>query len=183
MPSIERVSRRSFLQVLTASAPLIRGHGKINPPVPVPDISLLRHDGASTSFLPLVTGQATAVQLMFTACTTTCPIQAAIFQRVETGIPEMAARGIQLLSLSVDPEDDTPKALSDWRRRFHAGPCWIAAAPKAADVPRVQEFFGKGGDLADHSTQVHILDRQGRLVWRTFEMPTAQEISRILQKL
>jgi protein SCO1 len=183
MRNTEGPSRRSFLQAVLASVPVIRGHGKINPPVPVPDVALLRHDGVSLALPLLAKGHATAVQLMFTACTTTCPIQAAIFQRVQTKLPTMAAHAIQLLSLSIDPEDDTPTALSSWRRRFHAGPTWIAAAPALADVPRLQEFFGKGGDLADHSTQVHILDRQGRLVWRTFEMPAAEEITAILQKI
>ena len=131
----------------------------------------------------MVNGYVTAVQLMFTACTTTCPIQGVIFGRVQKLIPAMAAHRIQLLSLSIDPETDTPKALSAWRRRFHAGPDWIAAAPAGADAPRLGAFFGKGRDSADHSTQVHILDRNGQLVWRTFELPEAEEIAGILQRI
>jgi hypothetical protein len=84
--------------------------------------------------------------------------------------------------VSIDPEDDTPKELSAWRRRFHASSYLIAAAPAIVDTPKLQEFFGKTGD-SDHSTQVHILDRQGNLVWRTFEMPTAEEIVGILRKI
>jgi protein SCO1/2 len=183
MINVSSVSRRSVLRAaLLAAAPVIRGHGKISPPQPVPDIALVRHDGAATSLVPLVTGYATAVQLMFTACTTTCPIQAAIFQRVQTMIQSLGDRGVQLLSLSIDPAEDTPKALTAWRRRFHAGSDWIAAAPAMEDIPRVQEFFGKTGG-ADHSTQVHILNRQGRLIWRTFELPTADEVMGILRKV
>ncbi len=183
MPSTEAFSRRSFMQSVLAAAPIIRGHGKINPPVSVPDLALVRHDGASTKLLPLVNGHATAIQLMFTSCMTTCPIQAAIFDKVQTMLPRMTERGIQLLSLSIDPEDDTPAALAAWRLRFHAGPNWIAAAPSLADAPRLQEFFGKGGDAADHSAQVHIIDRRGNLVWRTFELPTPLEVANILQKI
>jgi protein SCO1 len=191
------LSRRSFLQALLSAstvfavpgfalasqeAPIIRGHGQIRPPEPVPDVKLVSQEGASTRLLDLVEGHATAVQLMFTSCTTTCPIQAAIFQRVQTKLPDMAARKLQLLSLSIDPKTDTPKALSAWLRRFHAGPTWIAAAPAVADAQRVQDFFGKGSDSSDHSNQVSILDRQGRLVWRTFELPAAEEIIGVLQK-
>jgi len=180
----EQVSRRSFWQAaLLAAKPIIRGHGQIKPPVPVPDIALVRDDGASTRLLPLVKGHVTAVQLMFTACTTTCPMQAAIFERVQKILPAMEGSGIQLLSLSIDPKEDTPKALSAWRRRFHAAPTWIAAAPAIADSAKVGAFFGKSSDGADHSTQVHILDRAGRLVWRTFELPAAEEISGILRQI
>jgi protein SCO1 len=156
---------------------------KIAPPLLVPDIRIVRHDGVSTTLLPLVQGHATALHLMFTACTTTCPIQAAIFEDVQKLLPGMTNQGIQLLSLSIDPENDTPKTLSAWRRRFHAGPNWIAASPAIADITRVQSFFGNGKDSSNHSTQVHILDRSGRLVWRTYELPTPGEITTVLQSL
>jgi len=95
----------------------------------------------------------------------------------------MEKSGIQLLSLSIDPEDDTPAILTAWLRHYHAGPAWIAAAPIPRDLPRLQEFFGKGNDSSDHSTQVHILDRSGSLVWRTYELPTPGEIAATLRKV
>jgi len=159
-------------------------HGRIKPPVPVPDVPLLRFDGRKTTLAALTLGHATAVQLMFTTCTTTCPIQAAIFQHVQSLLPEMAGRKIQLLSLSVNPEDDNARALAAWRSRFHAGPQWIAAAPDAAKNSDVQTFFGRAsGSYADHSTQVNIVNRRGRLVWRTNELPAAEEIASILRRV
>jgi protein SCO1/2 len=178
-------SRRTFLQAAVATAiPVYSGHGRIKPPAPVPDVQLLCQSGASATLGSLVAGHATAVQLMFTQCTTTCPIQAAIFQRVQRLVPDMSGKGIQLLSLSIDPVSDTPKALSAWLRRFHAGPAWIAAAPSAKDGSLLQEFFGRAkSSYADHSTQVNIVDRSGQLVWRTIELPTAEEIAEVLENL
>jgi protein SCO1/2 len=191
------ITRRGFLHGLAATAAMavpglaaaqtpIEGgdHGRIRPPVPVPDVGLLRYDGARTTLPLLAQGRASAVQLMFTECTTTCPIEAAIFHRVQDMLPEMAVQGLQLLSLSVNPGADTPRALASWRRRFHAGPEWIAAAPRAADSAAIQSFFGKAsGSFADHSTRVSILDRQGRLVWRTVELPAAEEVASILRRV
>jgi protein SCO1/2 len=118
---------------------------------------------------------------MFTSCTTTCPIQAVIFQHVQSMLPDMATRKIQLLSLSINPEEDNAAALAAWRRRFHACPEWIAAAPVAAKSQDVQTFFGRAnGSYADHSTHV---DRRGRLVWRTNELPAADEIASILRRV
>jgi protein SCO1/2 len=199
MASRNLPSRRVFLHSLAAtslalgtrlahpqsvSATPNSDHGRIKPPVPVPDIPLLQYDGRNTSLGSLTLGHATAVQLMFTTCTTTCPIQAAIFQHVQSMLPDMAARKIQLLSLSVNPEDDNAPALAAWRSRFHAGPEWIAAAPTAASNADVQTFFGRAnGSYADHSTQVNIVDRRGRLVWRTNELPAAEEIASILRRV
>jgi protein SCO1/2 len=197
------LSRRVFLRSMAAASVLLGSrlthgqsvavtpnsdHGRIKPPAPVPDVPLLRFDGRKTTLAALTLGHATAVQLMFTTCTTTCPIQAAIFQHVQSLLPEMAARKIQLLSLSVNPEDDNARALAAWRSRFLAGPQWIAAAPYfgagSASNTDVQIFFGRAnGNYADHSTQVNIVDRRGRLVWRTNELPAAEEIASILKKV
>jgi protein SCO1/2 len=182
MQNSESLSRRSFLQA-AVTAPIIHGHGRIAPPILLPGIKIVRQDGVSSTLLQLVKGRATALQLMFTSCTTTCPIEAAIFERVQKMLPGMAKRGLQLLSLSNDPQNDTPKALAAWRRRFHAGPNWIAAAPAVSDLAKLNEIFGKGSDSADHSTQVQMVDREGRLVWRTFELPRPEEIAEILQKM
>jgi protein SCO1/2 len=161
---------------------ITHGKGKVTP-VLAPDVRVVRHDGVFMTLLPLLKGHATALHLMFTSCTTTCPIEAAIFEKVQTMLPGMAEQGIQLVSLSIDPEDDTPKALSAWRHHFHAGPNWIAASPAIADLTSVQNFFGNGKDSYDHTTQVQILDRSARLVWRTNELPTPGEITTVLQKI
>jgi protein SCO1/2 len=177
------LSRRQFLGA-AAAFPVFADHGRIVPPAPIPDVKLLLQDGSRTSLASIAAGHATAVQLIFTGCSTTCPIQAAIFQMVEDHLPDMAAKGIQLLSLSVVPLQDTPTAMRAWLRRFNAGPNWLAASPDLDDVPRLQGFFGKAsGSTADHSTQVSILDRQGRLAWRTIELPTAREIAGVLRKI
>jgi len=177
------VSRRAFM-LAAAALPVYNDHGRIRPPVPVPNVRLLRQDGTFVALPDIVVGHATAVQLMFTGCSSTCPLQAAIYQLVESRIADMASRKIQLLSLSVDPLEDTPKAMRAWLDRFQAGPNWLAAAPEADDVALLQGFFGRAsGAYADHSTQVNIIDRRGRLVWRTVELPTALEIAGVLQAL
>lgn len=189
---LELFSRRSFVRVsLFAAAAAIAafpvravsGHGQVKPPIPVPDVPVNLHDGSSTTFAELAHNHVTAVQLMFTSCTTTCPIQAAIFQQVQSRLSEMPGHNMQLLSLSVDPQNDTPVALNAWRERFHAGHRWLAASCNAADTPRLEDFFAKSENSADHSTQVSILDRQARLVWRTYQLPSAQEILEILEKI
>jgi protein SCO1 len=159
-------------------------HGQVRPPIAVPDIQLTCHDGRPTTLFGLVNAHATALQLMFTSCTTTCPIQGAIFSRVQKLIPDQTARGIRLLSVSVDPEHDTPSVLATWLRRFHGRPGWIAAAPRIGDLEHLRDFAGRGKNPSDnHTTQTQLFNRKGQLVWRTGELPDAEEIATILQRL
>src|SRR3954454_21338403 len=118
MPGGERPPRRAFLATMGAAllAPtparadevVQSDHGAVKPPRVAPALKVVRQDGVSTTLQGLVDRHVTAAQLMFTSCTTTCPIQGAIFARVQRLLPDHVGRGIQLLSLSVDPDHDTP---------------------------------------------------------------------------
>jgi protein SCO1/2 len=159
-------------------------HGRIDPPVPMPDVTVRCADGRSASLAALVRGRATAVHLMFTGCLTVCPIQGAIFQRVQSLLTDQVALGIQLLSLSIDPLGDTPAAMRSWLKRFDAHDGWIAVAPDPDDLDRLLELFGQGRNAVEsHATVVNIVNRQGELVWRTRELPSADTIADILRKV
>jgi len=160
-------------------------HGRVTPSLPPPDIAVVCQDGTRARLRALVHGRVTALHPMFTSCTATCPIQGAVLAKVQKLLPDRAARGIQILSLSIDPQRDSPQALRTWLARFHAGPGWLAAAPAdAADVLALRAFTGPGKNAADpHTTRVLILNRQGLLVWRTFDLPDAAEIADILRKV
>lgn len=198
----QRFSRRSFLGGVTRGLPALatpalgipwralaadgaRGHGRVNPPLPPPDIEVVCQDGAKLRLPALLRGRATALHAMFTICQATCPIQGAIFARVQKLLPDQAARKIQLVSLSIDPRRDSPAILRKWLAGFHARPGWIAAAPSLeADGETVRTFTGGGNTPADnHTTQVLVFNRQGLLIWRTFDFPEADEIATILRKV
>lgn len=168
-----------------AAPPPVNAHGgAVVPPVAVPDLVVTLSDGRASSLRRLLVGRATAVQLIYTGCTTTCPMQGAIFQRAQRLMPARAPADAQLLSLAINPDEDTPRALRDWLAQFGAGPEWVAATPRAEDLDRVAAFFGSGRDgLTTHATEVGIVDRQGRLVWRTSELPAPESIASLLARV
>ncbi len=169
-----------------ASAALVAAdHGRVDPPVPIPDIPVHRAgDGKPAGLAGLLHGRATALHLMFTSCSSVCPMQGAIFERVQDLLPDQQKRGIQLISLSIDPLVDTPRAMRAWLDRFAARKGWIAVTPMPEDLDRLFDLFGQGRDAADtHATQVNIIDRRGDLVFRTPELPSADAIADLLRKV
>jgi protein SCO1/2 len=70
-----------------------------------------------------------------------CPIEAVTLARVQDALGSDATDNIRLLSLSIDPETDTPAVLKTWLERFGARQGWTAASPAGADLPRVRAFF------------------------------------------
>jgi protein SCO1/2 len=161
--------------------PIRADHGRVTPPVPLPPIGLRCADGQASTLAALVQGRATALHLMFATCSTVCPIQGAIFERIQSLLPDQERRGILLLSISIDPTDDTPAAMREWLARFHARSGWVAAAPAATELDRLLEVFGQGRNAVEnHATQVNIVDRSGQLVYRTPQLPSAESVADIL---
>jgi len=154
--------------------------GPVEPVRPVPALKVTTHEGRVTSLPKVLRGRVTAAQTMFTGCSAICPIQGALFAQTQQAL---AAKGldVQLLSISIDPLGDTPKALARWLEQFGRQPGWLAVAPQLDDVGRLSVLLGNGGERivssADvHSGQVFIFNARGELAFRTPTMPSVPQI-------
>jgi protein SCO1/2 len=155
--------------------------GQVKPPLEVPNLSVLSGERQQTHIRDLLFGRVTALQLMFTKCKSLCPIEAGILGRVEKALADYPGEDIQLLSLSIDPATDTPDALNAWLKRFHAGGRWHAVSPAQIDLARAKAFFDRPAAGKEvHSTAIFLIDRRGFLVWRTFDLPDADEVAKLL---
>jgi protein SCO1/2 len=169
-------------RVRAAAQPVNADHGRVIPPVPIPDIRVLDADGKYAGLADMVHGRATALHLMFTGCSTVCPIQGAIFAQVQALLPDQRERRIQLLSIGIEPFADTPAAMRAWLRRFDAHAGWTAAVPAIDDLDRVLRLFGRGqNSVENHATQVNIIDPNGDLIFRTQQLPSAESLADILR--
>jgi len=169
--------------------------GPVQPPRALPAFPLLTHQGKATDLGAMLRGHVTALQLMFTGCSATCPIQGALFmqaQQVLQGEPSSARvpalMPVQWLSLSIDPLADGPPQLAAWLRKFEAGPAWLAAAPRVGDVEPLIALLGSGGERRPrgtdpHTGQVYIVNRQGELAFRTSSLPTPATIIEALHRI
>lgn len=160
------------------------GVGILKPPLALPSGSMVvRSDGVRMPLQSILKGKTTALQLMFTGCSKTCSLQGALFAQLQERLPALPAKNIQLLSLSIDPMDDA-KALSSWLQRFGAGNGWLAAVPKNGDIAALNTVLQQGTPLVkNHSSQVYFIDPQGRLVWRSEDLPPVEVVLRILEHL
>lgn len=139
-------------------------------------------------------GSICVANVVFSRCPTQCRKLSSQMQRIQAGIPG----GVRLLSLTADPEYDTPQVLARYGSQYEADPSkwWFLTGPKK-DLYRlaiedlkftVIESGNPGGKLEDlfiHSPVFAILDRRGRV--RSVvqgEAPNAEEdVLRIVNAL
>jgi protein SCO1/2 len=142
----------------------------------VPDFSFTNQSGKHIS-LKQYRGQVLLVTFIYTRCPFPdfCPRVSNNFAEVykQTG-NNPAAAGTHLLSVSFDPEHDTPQILRDYGFSVaHAhDPAlfrrWEFAAPNAADLPRIADFFAltihpEGGTIT-HNLSTAVIGPDGRIV-------------------
>lgn len=90
----------------------------------VPQLTLVRNDGKTVS-LPeeMNDGRPVVLNFIFTSCGSICPLMSAMFAQFQQKLGPDAGQ-VHLMSISTDPEEDTPARLTEYAQKFHAGPEW-----------------------------------------------------------
>jgi len=152
--------------------------------VAVPEISLVRDDGKSVS-LPaeLDDGRPVAVNFIFTSCTTICPVMSQTFAQLQEKLGADRDR-VRLLSISIDPEQDTPARLAEYAKRFHAGPEWrFYTGTVEASLTTQRAFAAYRGDKMNHTPVTFLRAAHGKQWVRIDGFATADELAKELLEL
>lgn len=107
----------------------------------VPDVVLVNQNGARVHLKQLMeSDQPVIVEFIFTTCTTICPILSAGFTNLQQKLgPD--CRKVRQVSISIDPEHDTPKAMKEYLKRYRAQPGWDFLTGSRTDIDRVMYAF------------------------------------------
>jgi protein SCO1/2 len=170
---LEKILTKGF--VGTPAAQTAAAPPPITPPAnravgvgdPVPDFSLTDQTGKTVQ-LSRLRGEPVAVTFLYTRCpvATACPLTTAKFSKLDAMLAEKHFG--RLLTVTVEPEHDTPKVLADYAKHAGADPkrwSFLTGAPQ--DVARVASEFGVLY-YPDHGQVVHglavaVIDPDGKL--------------------
>ncbi|MGA7616411.1 MAG: SCO family protein [Thermoanaerobaculia bacterium] len=135
---------------------------------PVPDLSLVSRHGKSLNLRDL-RGSVVVYDFIFTRCGGPCPIMTNAMKRLAS---KVGSADVRFVSITVDPDYDTPKVLTRYARIMHADdPRWLfltgdreaihLASSKDFKLGAVQG--GGAGQPIVHSTRFVLADRQGEI--------------------
>jgi protein SCO1/2 len=135
---------------------------------PVPSVRLVRADGRSVTLSDeLGDDRPVVLTFVYTTCTTICPLTSMTLAELQRRLG--AARDhVHLMSISIDPEQDTPARLRDYARKFGAGAQWQHYTGSVEASAAAQRAFGVyRGNKMDHGpvtlVRVHPEDPWTRL--------------------
>ena len=115
-------------------------------------------------------GRPLAVTFIAAHCTDACPLINAQFSTAAREVAREHLRA-RLLTITLDPEHDSPATMRELAKRFDADPrYWLLAGGSTPDVHRIMQTFGvisvegKRGYHDEHTTFVYLFNSDGKLV-------------------
>jgi len=114
----------------------------------VPDVVLQDIDGKPVSLRSVVAAnRPVMLNFIYTSCTSVCPVMTGTFSQVQKKL----GTSVNLISISIDPEYDTPDRLRAYAKKFDAGSQWTMLTGSLKDSIAVQRAFSAyRGDKMDH---------------------------------
>lgn len=107
----------------------------------VPDVTLVNQEGKRVRLREYLNSeQPVIVDFIFGTCTTICPVLSASFSNFQQKLGQ-DSRKVRLVSISIDPENDTPKVMREYLRRYRAKPGWDFLTGTRADIDKVMYAF------------------------------------------
>ncbi len=135
---------------------------------PAPPFTLTSQDGAPVSLASL-RGKVVAVTFIYTTCPDVCPLLTQKMARVQDELGPSFGSKVHFVSITVDPERDTPAVLKGYAQNYGArldGWNFLTGSPTAIrDVTRRYGVFvaKKEDGSVDHTALTSIVDGDGEM--------------------
>lgn len=117
------------------------GYTKLRRDYIVPEVDLVTQKGERMRIADVVSGgKPVILNFIFVSCTTICPVLSASFASVQELLGD-EKKDVVMLSITIDPEYDTPDRLLEYSKRFDASPQWLFLTGKRNDIIAVEKAF------------------------------------------
>ena len=149
----------------------------------VPDLEVLDQDGRTLHVsTDLLRGKTVIVSFMYTSCTAVCPLMGKALSKLQDALGPRLGSDVFLLSVSMDPENDTPERLKAWGERFARKPGWTLVTGSKATIEELQTVLaGAPVRKGDHTPAVLILNLDRGIRIREFGLAAPDRYLRLLE--
>jgi len=147
------------------------------------DVELIDQDGRPRRlYSDLLAGKTVVVDSFFSSCTGSCPAVAATLAKLQTALGDRLGRDVVLLSLSVDPQTDTPARLKEYAARLGARPGWYFLTGSKENVALALRKLGQYSERKEDHTNLLIVGNERTGLWKkVFGLAKPEEILAIVQ--
>ena len=117
----------------------------------LPSVTVVRADGSMVPFQKDIDdGKPVILNFIYTTCTAICPVMTQTFAEVQKRLGDDKGK-VRMVSISIDPEEDTPPRLAEYAKRYNAGSQWqFYTGTLEASIAVQKAFDAYRGDKMNH---------------------------------
>lgn len=149
------------------------------------DTVLLDQDGRELRlFSDLMAGKVVLIHAGFVDCKTDCPLTASILQKVQEHMGPRLGADARILSITLDPEHDTPARLKEHASKLEARPGWHFLTGKAEDVEAVLGKLGLTAPDRDKHKPLFLVGNVPTGLWKkVFPLADTDELLAVVDSV
>ena len=121
-----------------------------------PNLPVVTQDGKELQFYDdVIKGKIVVISFIYTSCRDLCPLTTARLGLLADRLGDDLGKSIHLVSISVDPANDTPERLKEFASAFHSGPGWLFLTGTVENIRAINTKLGeKMRRLDEHRNEV-----------------------------
>lgn len=149
------------------------------------DVELLDQDGRTLKFYSdVLKGKTVVINVLFTTCTNVCPPISRNFERIQEALGERLGKDVFLVSITVDPETDTPAKLKDYAQRFHARKGWSFLTGRKENIDAALYKLGQYVEERSQHKTVIIIGNESTGLWKkAFGLAAAEDLIALVEEV
>ena len=149
------------------------------------DVILLNQDGEEMRFYTdLLKDKVVVINTIFTTCTGICPVMSRSYLQLQEHLGDRLGEEVHLISISVDPENDTPPRLKEFGDRYDRREGWHLLTGKKENVELALSKLGQWVDQKDDHTAIVLMGNDRTGLWKkTMGLAPAKELIRLLDSV
>ncbi len=130
------------------------------------DLPVVSQDGKEMRFYSdVLKDRVVLVSLFYTNCTGMCPINNAKLAEVQDLLGDSLGENIFLVSVTLDPETDTPEVLKDYASKFEAKEGWLFLTGEKDDIKAITRRLGQTSPQIETHNPFFMLGNVGAAHW------------------
>jgi protein SCO1 len=149
------------------------------------DGKLINQDGQEMRlYSDLIEGKTVVINAMFTSCTGACPVMSGTMAKIQEHLGDRVGKDVRLISITVDPVNDTPAKLKEYGERFHAKPGWYLLTGSKENVEAILRKLGQWvDDPSNHQTLFLIGNDRTGLWKKAFALAKPEDVLPIVDSV
>jgi protein SCO1 len=149
------------------------------------DVELINQNGEKLRFYSdLLKGKVVVINSFFSTCTSVCPPMNRNFAKVQEALGDRLGKDVHLISLTVDPETDTPSRLKEYAEKLGARPGWHLLTGKKENIDWALHKVGHYVEVKDDHTSIVIIGNEPKGVWtKANGLAKADELIKVVQDI